>query len=57
MNELLERYGISIKQLPRIHESDPVAKAIGAKIENVMKIVRESITAGETNYYRLVVKG
>jgi len=57
VKELLERYGIVTQQLPRIHDSDPVVKTVGAKIGNVLKIVRKSSTAGETSYYRLVVKG
>ena len=55
--ELLKKYGISPKHLPRILESDPVVKAIDAKIGDVLKIVRKSATAGMTNYYRTVVKG
>lgn len=55
--ELLKTYGISTKHLPRILDSDPVIKAIGGKIGDVIKIVRKSPTAGETNYYRVVVKG
>ena len=55
--ELLNKYGISTKHLPRILESDPVVKAINAKIGDVLKIARKSATAGLTNYYRIVVKG
>jgi len=55
--ELLKTYGITTKHLPRILESDPVIKAIDGKIGDVIKIVRKSPTAGETNYYRVVVKG
>jgi len=55
--ELLNSYGIMTKQLPRILESDPVVKAIGAKIGDVLKITRKSATAGVADYYRIVVKG
>lgn len=55
--ELLNTYGITTRHLPRILESDPVVKAINAKIGDVLKIVRKSATAGVANYYRIVVKG
>lgn len=55
--ELLNSYGITTKQLPRILESDPAVKAIGAKIGDVLKITRKSTTAGVADYYRIVVKG
>jgi len=54
---LLKTYGISIKHLPRILESDPVVKTIGAEVGDIIKIVRKSQTAGEITYYRIVVKG
>jgi len=54
---LLKTYGISARHLPRILESDPVVKTIGAKIGDIIKIIRKSETAGEITYYRVVVKG
>jgi DNA-directed RNA polymerase subunit H len=56
-DELLKTYGITPKQLPRILESDPVVKAIGAQIGDILRIERKSATAGLVNYYRIVVKG
>lgn len=55
--ELLKQYGITVKQLPKILESDPVIKIIGGKIDDVVKIIRKSQTAGQSVYYRVVVKG
>ncbi len=56
--ELLKKYGIkSLRQLPRILSSDPVVKAIGAKVGDIIKITRKSPTAGEAVYYRIVVRG
>jgi len=55
--ELLKRYGITIRQLPRILLSDPVIKTMNVKIGDVIKIIRKSETAGESEYYRVVVRG
>ena len=55
--ELLKTYGITLKQLPRILITDPVIKLLKGKVGDVVKIVRKSPTAGETVYYRVVVRG
>lgn len=55
--ELLKKYGITLKQLPRILTSDPVIKLINGQPGDVVKIIRKSPTAGETIYYRVIVKG
>jgi len=55
--ELFKKYGITIKQLPRILGSDPVIKVLNGQPGDVIKIVRKSPTAKETVYYRVVVKG
>lgn len=54
--ELLEKLKILPEQLPKILTTDPVVKAIGAKEGDILKIIRNSPTAGVTLYYRLVVK-
>ena len=54
---LLNKYKISLKQLPKILSSDPIVKAIGAKVGDVIKITRNEIGIGHTLYYRVVVKG
>ena len=55
--DLLEKYQISIIDLPQILEKDPVAIAIGAKEGDVVKIIRDSSTTVKTiNYYRYVKK-
>lgn len=54
-DNVLKSLGITADKLPKITDSDPVVKAIGAKRGNVLKILRKSPTAGETIYYRVVV--
>ncbi len=55
--EVLKKYEIALRQLPRISLNDPVIKLLNAKIGDVVKIQRKSETAGETTYYRVVVRG
>ena len=43
-----------IKQLPKIKSDDPVVKAIDAKEGDILRITRESQTAGTFITYRLV---
>ena len=42
------------KDLPKIRSEDPVVKAIGAKPGDVLRITRESQTAGVFVTYRIV---
>ena len=42
------------KDLPKIKANDPVVEAIGAQPGNVLRITRESQTAGEFITYRIV---
>ena len=53
--EVLDKYDIEKEMLPKIKESDPAAKAIGAKPGNIIKIIRKSDIAGETEFYRVVI--
>lgn len=55
--KLLKKYGITIKELPRILASDPAIKSLNPKVGDVVKITRKSKTAGESVYYRVVVRG
>jgi DNA-directed RNA polymerase subunit H len=52
---LLERLSVHEDRLPIILDSDPVIKKIEAKPGDVIRITRESQTAGQAAYYRLVV--
>ncbi|MDY6865558.1 MAG: DNA-directed RNA polymerase subunit H [Halobacteriota archaeon] len=53
---ILKQYGITKGQLPKLKSSDPVAKQIGAKVDDVVKIIRNSPTAGRSVVYRLTIK-
>jgi len=53
--ELLERLNVSLAQLPKIKEEDPVVKILGARRGDVIKVTRKSPAAGEYYYYRVVV--
>jgi DNA-directed RNA polymerase subunit H (RpoH/RPB5) len=55
--ELLEKFKITVTDLPQMFEKDPVAIAIGAKEGDVVKIVRQSHTTVKSiDYYRFVKK-
>lgn len=53
--KLLEKYNISIKELPRISKTDSGIISLSAKPGEVIKITRKSQTAGESIFYRVVV--
>ena len=53
--EVLEMFGAEKEQFPKILDSDPVCKEIGAKRNDVLRILRKSETSGESVYYRVVI--
>lgn len=54
--EVLSEYNATEDQFPFLFSIDPVAREIGAKPGDMVKITRVSDTAGETTYYRFVVE-
>ena len=55
--KLLTEYRVQPYQLPRLKSSDPAAKAIDAKPGDIVRIIRDSQTAGKYTSYRYVVEG
>ncbi len=54
---LFEDYKITEEELPKILKNDAAIKHLKPKPGDVIKIVRESPTAGESLFYRVVVNG
>lgn len=55
--QILERFKTTEDKLPKILESDPVVKKLGAKVGDVLEIKRSSEVSGESVYYRIVERG
>jgi len=52
--EILEKYNISLKQLPRISQSDPAIAHLDVEPGDLIKITRKSQTAGNSSFFRVV---
>jgi DNA-directed RNA polymerase subunit H len=53
--ELFEKYAIDLQNLPRIYRKDPAILVLDVKEGDIIKISRNSPTAGDTVFYRRVV--
>jgi len=56
VDDLLLKYKINYDQLPKIYHDDPAVKTIDGKVNDVIRIVRKSQTAGRAESFRMVVK-
>lgn len=56
VEELLEKFEIEKTNLPKIQKNDSALKQMDIEPGDVIRITRESPTAGETTYYRLVIE-
>jgi DNA-directed RNA polymerase subunit H len=54
--ELLDRYNITTKELPKIMKEDAAIQHISVDVGDVIRIERKSPTAGKTAYYRVVTR-
>ncbi len=52
----LKQFHCKLTNLPRIMDTDAMCLKIAARPGDVLKITRDSATAGEAYYYRLVVR-
>ncbi|MAG91174.1 DNA-directed RNA polymerase subunit H [Candidatus Woesearchaeota archaeon] len=52
--QLLEKYHVTSKEMPKILKTDSAIKQLGTKSGDVIKIIRKSPTAGESVFYRVV---
>ncbi len=57
IQELLEEYNLSLNELPKIVSTDPAIERFNVKLGDVIKIIRDSPTAGKSIYYRVVING
>ena len=53
--KLLEKYKISVKELPKMLKTDAAISSLAPKAGDVIKITRKSLTASEADFYRVVV--
>jgi len=56
LKSVLDQYQIEKEQLPKLKLSDPITQEIGASAGDVVRIMRNSQTAREALYYRLVIE-
>jgi DNA-directed RNA polymerase subunit H (RpoH/RPB5) len=56
IQDIIDKYAIDVKQLPKILVGDPAVQLLGAKIGDVVKIIRESPTAGKYVTYRYCIE-
>ncbi len=53
--ELLEKYSATLKDLPKITSIDPALQELDVKEGDIVRVERNSLTAGKSIFYRRVV--
>jgi DNA-directed RNA polymerase subunit H len=53
---LLKMYDVTIREMPKIYLSDPAIAHLDVKEGDIIKIKRKSRTAGESVFFRAVIK-
>ena len=51
---VFERYNLTIREMPKIDRKDPALRELNCKQGDLIKITRQSPTAGEFEFYRVV---
>jgi DNA-directed RNA polymerase subunit H (RpoH/RPB5) len=54
--DLMKKYSLTIREIPKILLTDPAIAHLDVKEGDVIKIKRSSRTAGETVFFRGVIK-
>lgn len=54
--ELIEGLKLKPEQLPKISASDPAIQHLSPKVGDIIRISRNSATAGTATYFRLVIE-
>lgn len=52
---ILKKYNVSRRQLPRIKINDPAILELDPKRGDIIEIIRDSPTTGKSYFYRVVV--
>ena len=55
--KVIEKYHVDLKALPTIYKDDPAIAKLSVKVGDMIKIERESKSAGVSVYYRVVIDG
>ena len=53
---VLEKYNVELKNLPAIRINDAALEGMDVKVNDVIKIERDSPTAGKSYFYRSVTE-
>lgn len=54
-SQVMEEYNLKKKDMGRIYINDPMARYLYAKKDDIIQIIRPTVNAGYSTYYRLVV--